>query len=97
MDEYIRKSDAIEQALAQIHLLDITVRERILNFDGKAQAKTNADRIRAMTDEELAVWIAETSHCSDWCILNEKCKSKLDNEACPNVWLEWLREESEGE
>lgn len=59
--------------------------------------ESNADRIRAMTDEELAVWIAETSNCSDWCILNEKCKSKLDNEACPNVWLEWLREESEGE
>lgn len=54
---------------------------------------TNADRIRAMTDEELAVWIAETSCCSDWCILRDACDKKQEHECCINVWLDWLREE----
>ncbi len=55
---------------------------------------SNADRIRAMTDEKLAVWIAETSNCSDWCILNEQCKTKQDYECCVNVWLNWLKGEA---
>ena len=53
----------------------------------------NADRIRSMTDEELAVWIAETAACSDWCILNKQCETKGDYECCVNVWLDWLKEE----
>lgn len=55
--------------------------------------KTNSDCLRAMTDEELARWIAETSNCSDWCILNELCQTKPDNESCISMWLDWLKEE----
>lgn len=54
---------------------------------------TNADSIRSMTDEELAVWIAETSHCSDWCKLSDECEKKQEFECCINVWLNWLRQE----
>lgn len=42
---------------------------------------TNADRIRAMTDEELAGWLAKH---------NER------SAVCPNFgWLDWLRKEVE--
>lgn len=41
---------------------------------------TNADRIRAMSDEELAEWVANTSPASDWSWwLNGR------------TWLEWLK------
>lgn len=63
----------------------------------RPKSKTNADRIRSMSNEELAVWIAETSNCSDWCILNEQCKTKQDYECCINVWFNWLKEKAEGE
>ena len=51
---------------------------------------TNADRIRAMTDEELAQFLCEThvfeGACSG-CIANEYCKPGH------NGMFEWLREE----
>lgn len=31
------------------------------------QKLSNADRIRAMSDEELAIWLAEWSFCADAC------------------------------
>lgn len=45
------------------------------------QAKTNADRIRAMTDKELAKII--TGECPQG---GAKC-----NLRCGTCWLEWLR------
>lgn len=60
---------------------------------------TNADRIRSMTDEELTIFLAETSRCSDWCNLYEKCKTKTDRSysVCLETWNDWLKEESESE
>lgn len=56
--------------------------------------KTNADRIRSMTDEELAeflhkdnldwVEICKKCRCNDWCDNEEECKSSI---------LKWLQEE----
>lgn len=61
--------------------------------------KTNADRIRSMTDEELTIFLAETSRCSDWCNLYEKCKAKTNDSysICLVTWNEWLKQESEDE
>ena len=49
--------------------------------------KTNADRIRAMTDEELADWLA--------CIENKILEKQpmLERAAVEADWLEWLKEE----
>jgi len=59
--------------------------------------KTNADRIRAMSDEELTMFLAETSRCSDWCNLYEKCKPKTDcpYSVCLETWNDWLKQECE--
>ena len=43
--------------------------------------KTNADRIRAMTDEELAIWISA--------LFTTQYNIKAD----PNFWADWLKEE----
>lgn len=48
----------------------------------KMQKQTNADRIRAMTDEELAVWISA--------LYSVQYHAK----ASPHYWLDWLREEA---
>ena len=47
----------------------------------EAKPKTNADRIRAMTDKELAKII--TGECPPG---GEKC-----NGSCGTCWLKWLR------
>ena len=64
--------------------------EQFMDGISEEKPKTNADRIRAMTDEELAQFLCEThvfeGACSG-CIANEYCKPGH------NGMFEWLREE----
>lgn len=58
--------------------------------------KSNADKIRAMTDEELAVWLHSIRY--SWtCIPRDngnRCTDfKDDCEAC---WLNWLKQGTDG-
>lgn len=49
---------------------------------------TNGDRIRAMTDEELAYWMThlhEDGHC-----LNERCQIFQDK-TCEECVVDWLK------
>lgn len=55
-----------------------------------ANPKTNADRIRAMSDEELAEKLAtyiECDMCPGWPVTCE--------EKCTKYWLDWLKQEAE--
>ena len=63
-----------------------------------SEIKTNADRIRAMTDEELAEKASRMSFCSGCPVPG--CEALLDLFTCRDAWLAWLRapvEGSEGE
>lgn len=57
---------------------------------------TNADRIRAMTDEELAEWAAALPCCppgyayGDLCWPNDSCENTHQTRKC---WLDWLKQE----
>lgn len=56
--------------------------------------KTNADRIRSMTDEELALWIAKISDCGECNVCGHvKCMTSEDSCAC--AWHDWLKQEAE--
>ena len=50
---------------------------------------TNADRIRTMTDEELAEW-----ECDRSCLLCpvEDCNEQMVKK-CKQRWLDWLKQE----
>lgn len=52
---------------------------------------TNGDKVRAMTDEELAHWFENSVGCSeDWCVAFRKdCGFR-----CRRAWLDWLKEEA---
>lgn len=57
------------------------------------RTKTNADRIRAMTDEELAVWLDDMI-CD--CDCNPvPCREFCKVEDCHEAWLRWLKKEVE--
>ena len=64
----------------------------------KATPKTtNADRIRAMTDEEMAFMLAEISCPDGLTPTHEQCmlgKITGDLYPCENCWLEWLGQEA---
>lgn len=62
--------------------------------DGKQTRRTNADRIRAMTDEELAEWIVA--------IIAQETIYAANKVPTPDYaiemrqrWLDWLRQECE--
>lgn len=57
--------------------------------------KTNADRIRAMTDEELAAFLNSTEVCEKQPLA--KCAMATTNEFCEACTLEWLRQPAKGE
>ena len=64
----------------------------LLLCDGKKK-QTAADRIRAMTDEELAEWLSDmhdTVTCPNGGAID--C-----NPSCKRCWLNWLKEEAEDE
>ena len=53
---------------------------------------TNADRIRAMSDEELCKFLGECKFC-DICV--EGCDSCTYNGDCDKRLLEWLKQPAE--
>lgn len=48
---------------------------------------TNADKIRAMTDEELTEWLCSSGCCDCPHLHSGKC------EGDGNAWLDWLKQE----
>ena len=55
-----------------------------------AGQKTNADHIRSMTDEDLAICLANLASCPDCYARREGCGIN-----CWEAWLDWLKEEGE--
>ena len=67
------------------------------NFVSKRKPKTNADRIRSMTDEELAKFMGELPCCPPGADLKELCYPMDSCEGTDlqvQCWLEWLRQEA---
>lgn len=61
-----------------------------------APPQTNADRIRAMSDEDLATWVETIAGCHLCPMLDEQCSGgEVNSRAnCKHHWLEWLRQEA---
>ena len=66
------------------------------NTGGK-KWQTNADRIRAMSDEELANWLDYMYGRCDWCDTNKVGTDDCSDIACTDCILEWLKQPAEGE
>ena len=64
---------------------------------------TNADRIRAMSDDELALFIRAVIHTEECPVIGVECSKCFIKELCYNAskWhgkeIEWLQQPAEGE
>ena len=62
---------------------------------------TNGDKIRAMTDEELAHLIGGFLSCENCPAHSDVCEMDYEPEdmpTCEQIWIEWLKQEAkEGE
>lgn len=53
---------------------------------------TNADRIRAMSDEVLSVWLMRLHTICECCSAKEECDTIENDEVCRQRVLEWLQQ-----
>lgn len=67
-----------------------------LDYPKQYKAQTNADRIRAMTDDDLAEFMRSMMDCvSCYKTFSFECNGNYDH--CLSVCLEWLQQPAEGE
>lgn len=65
--------------------------EAYLLHCGDVTPVTNADRIRAMTDEELAEWFKYD--CPTASLVKECSYTDKSADDCRRCWLNWLKQE----
>lgn len=68
-------------------------KELLKELEQGTKPKTNADKIRAMSDEELADIMSmhtATGACNDWGIPHEKCGGN-----CRECIIDWLKQPAE--
>ena len=88
--------DAVDMAISALRQQDVT--------DKDVGKMTNADRIRAMTDDELVNWIADINplYCQT-CVYAKPCRLEYDVETvnyaekydCKDGILQWLQQPAE--
>ena len=66
------------------------------NFVSKRKPKTNADRIRSMTDEELAEFLIQDGRCPPERMYPDSCPNcdRVTPKVCYDCWLDWLKQEA---
>ena len=85
-----REREIINKTIEIVNQVEEEFNQSLTNNN---QLLTNADRIRSMTDEELAKFLFQQTYC-DSCNIRAKCRqSNLD--CCYDVFLAWLRSKVE--
>lgn len=62
-------------------------------FSAERKRMTNAMRIRAMSDEEIAEWLAKITDCGECHVATSICLAS--EKLCASAWLDWLKQEVE--
>ena len=68
--------------------------ESCLAWKDKDWPQTNADRIREMSDEELAEWLSKFTDCGE-CPVDAYPNCTQSEIACSLAWERWLKQEVE--
>ena len=63
------------------------------NGGSEFKPKTNADRVRTMTDQELAEAFAMISDCMSCNCRNAEDDCSIVDGTCQQQWLKWLQQE----
>lgn len=91
--KYITVCMAEADGLGQVFDPNYDVEHRCTDF----VPFTNADRIRAMSDEDMAKWIDWLFGRCEWCDTDKIATDDCNNVECAPCILEWLQQPFEGE
>lgn len=95
----ILKIDLHEYAekVAEITLDEMQYKGKTLRqwADGITNPKNNADRIRSMTDEELADFMAQFMYCINCWKFDKEQGICTRTSGCNSAMLDWLKQECE--
>ena len=69
------------------------IKRRCSAYNPKQKPQTNADSVRAMTDEELASLLYPV--CVHGLVIEHGECDKEDKSFCVDCWLDWLKKEVE--
>lgn len=77
-------------------MAELIERQEAIQPEKKKGNMTNADRIRAMTDEELAIFLDDVQKYNIYCepIICDDCKDCM-TDLCWQCWRAWLKQEAE--
>lgn len=78
-------------------VVDFSVDDGVCRDFDECKPQTNADRIRAMNDEGLSVWLMRLHTICECCSAKEECDTIENDEVCRRGVLEWLKKIAEGE
>lgn len=93
-DKVAPKMDMSVDDLRNIAALNIEKCRLETKLRNLQQVKTNADRIRNMTDEELAEFLAYNAYCEE-CYVKKDDSCCYPDGTCKQKHLEWLQSEAE--
>lgn len=97
----LRLCNEIEKEISEAWNCDVIEYDKAGHIISIAQAiadeiiappKSNGDKIREMTDEELAEWLAEHGNCRVCAWYKRECVKHV---TCKRGVAEWLRKEAE--
>lgn len=82
------------QGNGEVAYIPVVVNGKQTNQTYDPFKKTNGDNFRAMTDEELAEWLARNCDCTPSCMAMTPYCSRSEKD-CVQAWKIWLRQECE--
>ena len=88
-----------KRCIMQFDKVDPATCKCVLYCPQATPPKTNADRIRSMTDEELAKYLYhrgnDCEYCYGICAYQDECHECHNEEFCITHIIQWLKQEGE--
>ena len=84
-----------ERTMKDSYFMAQTIINKVLVVAAEVSAKpkTNGDRIRQMTDEELARWLNNEASCTCGICIGQRDKSSCTQYMCEECIAKWLEQE----
>ena len=86
---WLKYANEVHERYKKLKLKNVEIRMELV-----PENPTNADRIRAMTDEELIAFFVLEDKCPPERYSSRACDG---HDSCKDCWIDWLKQPAEGD